>query len=62
MGHYVLDENKTAQLRPVYKKTDRDWFIFYSGKAEMFTFYIRGVKIFICIYLQQVEGGLLVTI
>ena len=32
MGLYVLEENKTAQLRPVYKKTDRDYYIYYDGK------------------------------
>ena len=31
MGDYKLDNTKTAQLRKVYKKTDRDYYIFYSG-------------------------------
>ena len=34
MGLYVLEENKSAQLRPVYKKTDRyrQYYIYYSRK------------------------------
>ena len=32
MGDYKLDNTKTAQLRKVYKKTDRDYYIFYSSK------------------------------
>ena len=32
MGRYVLDVNKAAQLRPVYKKTDRDYYIYFSSK------------------------------
>lgn len=30
MGLYVLDVNKAAGLRPVYKKTDRDYYIYYG--------------------------------
>ena len=44
-GDYKLDNTKTAQLRKVYKKTDRDYYIFYSSK-----FYYDdnvGVKMFI---------------
>ena len=29
MGRYELDTSKAAQLRPVYKKTDNDVYIFY---------------------------------
>ena len=33
MGDYKLDNAKTAQLRKVYKKTDRDdTYIFYDSK------------------------------
>ena len=32
MGDYKLDNTKTAQLRKVYKKTDGDYYIFYSSK------------------------------
>ena len=33
MGDYKLDNTKTAQLRKVYKKTDRDdTYIFYDSK------------------------------
>ena len=32
MGDYKLENTKTAQLRKVYKKTDRDYFIFYNRK------------------------------
>ena len=32
MGDYKLDNTKTTQLRKVYKKTDRDYYIFYSSK------------------------------
>merc|ERR1712203_49169 len=31
MGRYELDKNKAAQLKPVYKKTDADYYIFYDG-------------------------------
>ena len=31
MGDYKLDNTKTAQLRKVYKKTDGDYYIFYSS-------------------------------
>ena len=36
---------QAAQLKPVYKKTDRDYFIFFSGKAEIFTFYIDTIDL-----------------
>ena len=36
MGRYVLDVNKAAQLRPVYKKTDGDDYIFYTGKLWLY--------------------------
>ena len=32
MGDYKLANTKTAQLRKVYKKTDGDYYIFYSSK------------------------------
>ena len=32
MGDYVLEENKSVLLRPVYKKTDSDDYIFYNRK------------------------------
>ena len=32
MGEYELDPTLTAEDRPVYKKTDRDYFIYYSGE------------------------------
>ena len=31
MGEYRMEKTKTAQRRPVYKKTDRDYYIFYSS-------------------------------
>ena len=31
-GDYKLENTKTAQLRKVYKKTDRKEYIFYSSK------------------------------
>ena len=45
MGDYKLENTKTVQLRKVYKKTDGDYYIFYSSK-----FYYDdnvGVKMFI---------------
>ena len=45
MGRYVLDVNKTAQLRPVYKKTDRDYYIFYDSKLY-FIWVITGSDMF----------------
>ena len=32
MGDFKLENTKTAYLRKVYKKTDRDVYIFYSSK------------------------------
>ena len=32
MGDYKPENTKTAQLRKVYKKTDRDYYIFYTSK------------------------------
>ena len=32
MGDYKPENTKTAQLRKVYKKTDGDYYIFYSSK------------------------------
>ena len=32
MGDYKLENTKTAQLRKVYKKTDGDYYIFYTSK------------------------------
>jgi len=32
MGRYQLETDKSAQLRPVYKKTDRDYYIYYNSK------------------------------
>ena len=46
MGRYVLDVNKTAQLRPVYKKTDRDYYIYYNRKLY-FILVITGSVMFI---------------
>ena len=35
MGDYKLDNNKTVQLMKVYKKTDGDYYIFYSSKFSL---------------------------
>ena len=37
MGEYRMEKTKSAQLRPVYKKTDRDYYIFYSSKFYIVT-------------------------
>jgi len=34
MGRYKLETDKSAQLKPVYKKTDRDVFIFYARTGK----------------------------
>ena len=34
LGLYELDTSKAAQLKPVYKKTDRDLYIYYNGVSE----------------------------
>ena len=57
MGRYQLETDKSAQLRPVYKKTDRDVFIFYSGK-----FYIMMMAGSGYLSLQELEDGWLVLI
>ena len=46
MGRYELDVNKAAQLRPVYKKTDRDYYIYYNSKLY-FILVITGSVMFI---------------
>ena len=48
MGLYVLEENKTAQLRPVYKKTDGDYYIFYTSKLY-FILVISGSQLYLLI-------------
>ena len=37
MGDYKLENTKTAQLRKVYKKTDKDYFIFYESISFIMT-------------------------
>ena len=37
MGEYRMDKTKSAQLRPVYKKTDGDYYIFYNSKFYIVT-------------------------
>ena len=37
MGDYKLENTKTAQLRKVYKKTDEDFFIFYTSISFIMT-------------------------
>ena len=32
MGDYELETNKTTFLRKVYKKKDRDYYIFFASK------------------------------
>ena len=32
MGEYRMDKTKISQLRPVYKKTDGDYYIYYASK------------------------------
>ena len=32
MGNYKLETNKTTFLRKVYKKKDRDYYIFFASK------------------------------
>ena len=36
MGDYKLDDTKAAHLTPVYKKTDGDYYIFYSSTFLLF--------------------------
>ena len=57
MGLYVLEENKSAQLRPVYKKTDRDYYIYYSSKLY-FILVITVSQLYLS--LQLLETGVLV--
>ena len=37
MGEYRMEKTKSAQLRPVYKKTDRDYYIYYDSKFYIVT-------------------------
>ena len=47
MARYVLQKNKAALLRPVYRKTDEDYYIYYSGKLySCFVFSISQSVIF----------------
>ena len=55
MGRYVLEENKTAMLKPVYKKTDGAYYIFYSRKLY-FILLIRVSQLYLP--LQRLVAGL----
>ena len=57
MGVYDLDPTLTAQLRPVYKKTDRDYYIFYNRKLY-FILVITVSQLYLS--LQLLDSGLLV--
>ena len=59
MGDYVLDPTVFATLRPVYKKTDRDVYIYYSSKLY-FILVITVSQLYSS--LQHLEPGLLVLI
>ena len=37
MGEYRMDKTKSAKLRPVYKKTDGNYYIFYDSKFYIVT-------------------------
>ena len=32
MGKYEIDKTTSAMMRPVYKKTNEDYYIYYDGK------------------------------
>ena len=34
MGRYELDTSQAAMLRPVYQKTDGDFYIYYTGQSS----------------------------
>ena len=34
MGRYQLDTSRAAMLRPVYRKTDGDYYIYYTSKER----------------------------
>ena len=36
MGTYELDTTMAAMLRPVYRKTDLEFFIYYTGNTSDF--------------------------
>ena len=57
MGRYDLDPTLTAQLRPVYKKTDRDEYIYYNGKLY-FILVIKVSQLSVILSLQYLESGL----
>ena len=57
MGLYYKDDEVT-HLRPVYRKTDEDYFIFYAGMLN-FTMVITGQSY---LSLQMMEDGQLVYI
>ena len=46
MGNYRVENNMTARLRKVYKKTDEDRYIFFNSKFEevtwRFGYYYQG--------------------
>ena len=54
MGRYKLETDKSAQLKPVYKKTDRDFYIFYSSKLY-FILVITVSQLYLS--LQHMDGG-----
>ena len=35
MGRYQLDQTRAAMLRPVYSKTDGDYYIYYTSKGRV---------------------------
>ena len=59
MGRYDLDPSLTAQLRPVYKQTDVDYYIYYAGKLY-FILVITVSQLYLS--LQYMDGGILVVV
>ena len=52
LGHYRLVTNQTAQDRPVYKKTDRDYYIYYTSKTLLYYYAYAYAKLYhITIYI-----------
>ena len=58
IGRYVLQENKAAVLRPVFKKKDGDYYIYYSSKLY-FILVISRSQLYLS--MQHLLCGLLVT-
>ena len=53
MGRYELDTSRAAMLRPVYRKTDGDYYIYYTSKRE---YVCWSTLLFVAVYTSWMIG------